>query len=91
MLMLWGTERGPFFGGVFLVLEKIKNKRSAPQARKKRREEEGEERGEEEEGRRDFTEPLAACARHRMLRIERISTFAACDVTAARKRTHEGY
>ena len=58
-------------GGVFLVLEKIKNKRSAPQARKKRREEEGEERGEEEEGRRDFTEPLAACARLGMLRINR--------------------
>ena len=58
-------------GGVFVVLEKIKNKRSAPQARKKRREEEGEERGEEEEGRRDFTEPLAACARLGMLRINR--------------------
>ena len=58
-------------GGVFLVLEKIKDKRSEAQARKKRREEEGEERGEEEEGRRDFTEPLAACARLGMLRINR--------------------
>ena len=36
-------------GGVFLVLEKIKDKRSEAQARKKRREEEGEERGEEED------------------------------------------
>ena len=35
-------------GGVFLVLEKIKDKRSEAQARKKRREEEGEERGEED-------------------------------------------